>query len=252
MSKYKFVINDDYLNLSKFIETIPFEFDTLGEDVYIGRNRIKKVLSNNILLNIKRFRKPIFFNRIVYSFFRKPKAYKAYHNALKVIRKGFETPAPIALIEECKSGLLSYSYFVSAQLDGYNEIRDLYFSQLESKGDCQLLEAFAIFSGKLHDAGILHLDYSPGNILYSKQEDGTFLFALVDINRMKFQHVDMAMGCRNFARLFENDVVYNFIAPVYAACRQFDPEQCEILLLKEKSKFHSKKKRKKKIKKLLG
>lgn len=45
------------------------------------------------------------------------------------------------------------------------------------------MTAFAEFTARLHEAGILHLDYSPGNILYDKIGE-EYHFSLVDINRM--------------------------------------------------------------------
>lgn len=47
------------------------------------------------------------------------------------------------------------------------------------------MTAFAEFTARLHEAGILHLDYSPGNILYDKIGE-EYHFSLVDINRMHF------------------------------------------------------------------
>lgn len=55
---------------------------------------------NGLEINVKRYRVPIFINRIAYTFFRKSKACRAYNNAFEVIKRGFETPESIAYIEE--------------------------------------------------------------------------------------------------------------------------------------------------------
>lgn len=246
----KIVINPKYKKLESFIHSLPATFDEEGEIVQDARNRIKKLSIQGYNLNIKRFRKPIFINRIIYSFFRKPKAYKAYYNALRVIEKGLSTPAPIAYIEEYKNGLISYSYFISIQLEDVEEIRNFYFSKLETSEEEDFLKAFAIYSAEMHNKGVLHKDYSPGNVLYSKQEDNTYSFSIVDINRMKFMDIDIHNGCKNFARLFENDCVYEFIAPFYAQQREYDTEQCKKFLVEEKMKFHAGKYRKKRLKNL--
>lgn len=247
----KIVINPKYQDLEEFIRALPFSFDRQGEIVQDARNRIKKIKINGYNLNIKRFRKPILINRLIYTFFRKPKAYKAYYNALKVLEKGISTPEPIAYIEEQKGGLITFSYFISLQLEDVREIRDYYFSTLEHQEDKDFFEAFAKYSAAMHKQGILHKDYSPGNVLYSKQDDQTYLFSIVDINRMQFTEVDMKEGCKNFARLFEYDSVYEFIAPIYAKERKLDQDLCKKLLVDEKNRFHAKKHRKKKLKKLL-
>ncbi len=44
-----------------------------------------------------------------------------------------------------------------------------------------ILEAFAAFTVGLHKKGVLHLDYSAGNILFDKQEEG-IVFSIIDLN----------------------------------------------------------------------
>ena len=248
--KTKIIINPQYIQIEDFIQKLPQTFSSIPHIIQARRNIIKEIEIDNLKLNIKQYRKPIFINRIVYTFFRKSKAHKAYYNALEVIKRGFDTPASIAYIEEQESGLLSLSYFISLQLSNVREIREYYFSKAEDN-DKELLKAFALYTAKLHNAGILHLDYSPGNILISQTESGEYSFSLVDINRMQFQQVSMETGCKNFCRLFEYDEAVNFIASVYAKERNFDEVSCRNLILNYKHLFEKKKERKKRIKKFL-
>lgn len=44
-------------------------------------------------------------------------------------------------------------------------------------------------------------DYNPGNILYHKDSEGKYRFALVDINRFYFGHPTMARCMRSFTQL---------------------------------------------------
>lgn len=242
----KIVLNPQYKKLDNFVKQIPSNFNSLGETIQNRRNVIKTTTFEGLDLNIKRYKKPIFINRIIYSFFRKPKAYKAYNNALAVVEKGFDTPNPISYIEETSCGLISLSYFISVQLSNVSEIREFYFSKVV--GDESFLTAFAQYTAHLHNANILHLDYSPGNILFS-ESDG-YHFSLVDINRMKFCEIDIRVGCENFCRLFEYDDVLIFIASIYAKERGLDIEQCKGLMLHYKHQFEQKKERKKMIKKI--
>lgn len=246
----KIVINSSYNYLEDFIKNLPNDFNDIGNTIQERRNVIKVVDIDGIKLNVKRFKKPILLNRFVYSFVRKPKAYKAYYNALKVLEKGFQTPTPIAYIEEKENGLLSTSYFISTQLENVREIRDYYFSQCDDS-DSNILSTFALFTAQLHEADILHLDYSPGNILYSKIED-TYEFSLVDINRMSFEKVSIEKGCLNFCRLFEYDAAAIFIAKEYAKARKTDEKLCIDLILKYKHQFEAKKARKKRLKEVIG
>lgn len=240
------VINPTFQSFQSFVESVPQSFGYEGRTIYKGRNEIKVFQVNGIEVNVKKYRKPIFLNRIVYSFFRKTKASKAYYNAIKVVDLGFETPEAIAYIEEKSAGLLSYSYFISLQCPYPKEIRELYWGPLD--GNETLFVDFARYTAALHDKGIYHLDYSPGNVLVG-EKDGKFLFSLVDINRMKFIPVSLELGCQNFERMFENDAVYTLIATEYAKARGLDVPLCVKSIHKYKDLFLAKKARKKRIKK---
>jgi serine/threonine protein kinase len=245
----KIVINPKYKELEEFIKELPSIFMDRGETIQARRNIIKTIIYKRAKLNIKRYRVPIFINRIIYTFFRKSKAYKAYYNAIKVVEKGFNTPYPISYIEEREGGLLSLSYFISTQLENVKEIREYYFTQAIDIEDKKFLTAFAQYTAKLHEAGILHLDYSPGNILIT-EIDNEYHFSLVDINRMKFGKIDLDMGCQNFCRLFEYDEPSILIAEEYAKARKFDSNECIRTTLLYKHQFEKKKERKKRLKSL--
>jgi Lipopolysaccharide kinase (Kdo/WaaP) family. len=244
----KLVLNPSFESLRTFVEDIPALFEKEGHTIYKGRNEIKVFEVNGIQINVKRYKVPILINRFVYSFFRKTKASKAYFNALRLIEMGFVTPEPIAYIEEKSGGLLHISYFISIHSPQLKEIREYYWGPLQ--GNETLFAEFAHFTGALHDKGVYHLDYSPGNVLVGK-ENGHFVFSLVDINRMKFIPVGIKLGCRNFERMFDNDEVYSFIASEYAVSRGFDKSASIDLVLKFKSAFLKKNARKKRLKSAL-
>ena len=194
-----------------------------------SRNSIKVFEYKELEINVKRYRVPIFINRIAYTFFRKSKACRAYNNAFEVIKRGFETPESIAYIEEFKGGLLHYSYYISLQCPYRREIREYYQGPLQ--GNEALMTAFAQFTAALHEKGVCHEDYSPGNVLIA-QIDGQYHFSLVDINRMTFKPMNLEEGCKNFRRMFISDELYIFLAKKYAQCRNFDQEACIRLMLK--------------------
>lgn len=70
----KIILNPQYKSLYTFIETLPQNFNAGGEIVQDRRNTIKKFKVNGLEINVKRYRVPIFINRIAYTFFRKSKA----------------------------------------------------------------------------------------------------------------------------------------------------------------------------------
>lgn len=225
----KITLNPQYESLQTFVETLPRNFNAGGEIVQDRRNTIKKFSADGLEINVKRYRVPIFINRIAYTFFRKSKACRAYRNAFEVISRGFETPESIAYIEEFKGGLLHYSYYISLQCPYRREIRE--YRQGPLQGNEPLLAAFARFTAALHEKGICHEDYSPGNVLIA-QTEGEYHFSLVDINRMTFKRMNLEEGCKNFRRMFCDDELYLFLAREYAQYRHLDPDECCRLMLK--------------------
>ena len=114
------------------------------------------------------------------------------------------------------------------------------------EGKEQLMEDFAKYTAKLHNAGVLHCDYSPGNILYKKEENG-YVFSLIDINRMKFCDVDMRTGCESFCRMQGTDEFFSKVASIYAKERGFDEQECVRLFLLYKMKDRRKRNFKQKL-----
>ena len=49
------------------------------------------------------------------------------------------------------------------------------------------------YTAVMHEREVLHLDYSPGNILWDKDDEG-YHFTVVDINRMRFGKVVWAVA----------------------------------------------------------
>ena len=230
----KYLIHPDYEYLRPFIESLPTIFEQEGEVIYTGRNLIKVMQAEGLAVNVKRYRKPSLFNRIVYSFFRAPKGLRAFHYPGRLLYLGFETPHPIAYIEERSGGLIGYSYFVSVQ-SGYTQ--NFYqFGHIPVEQCRQVITEFARYTARLHEAGIYHRDYSPGNILFDKV-DGVYHFSLVDINRMSFGTVGLRKGCANFARLWGQTPLFTLLADEYAAARNFDRNLCRKLVLKYRARF---------------
>jgi serine/threonine protein kinase len=99
-----------------------------------------------------------------------------------------------------------------------------------------ILKAFALFTAKLHESGIYHRDYSPGNILFDEKNDEV-KFCLVDINRMRFGEVSIEKGCENLARLWGQKPMFELIAKVYAEARRTDIQYCTEKMLLARNRF---------------
>jgi hypothetical protein len=72
---------------------------------------------------------------------------------------------------------------------------------------------------KLHKNGIFHLDYSQGNTLITKTDDGKYEFSIVDLNRMTFGPISFEKGLSNFCRLGVDRSTLELIAREYALLR---------------------------------
>lgn len=230
----KIVENPQYQQLSAFVNSIHFQFEKAGTVIYKQRNEIRVFDLNGLSVNVKRFKVPHLLNRIVYTFFRQPKAQRSYQYAIRLKKMDIETPDPVAFILTKRNGLLYYSYYISLQAD-YN--RNMYeFGKGGVDEREYIMEAFAGFTAELHKKGIYHKDYSPGNILF-KEENGEVKFCLVDINRMRFGFVSIVRGCANFARLWGQKPFFNIVVRKYAEERNADPEQCLKQALQARRKF---------------
>jgi serine/threonine protein kinase len=219
----KTVIHPDYAFYSDFIERLPDIFHSEGKTIYKSRNEIKVFEVNGVEINVKQYKVPIFINRIMSTFFRPTKAHRAYTYAFELLAKGFDTPQPIAYIHFTKAGLIHQCYFISLQ-SPYP--RNMYeFGKGPLTGRESVIRGLAHYAARLHDAGIYHKDFSPGNILFQLTDDEV-KFLLVDINRMQFGSVSIEKGCANFARLWGSQEMFRLIAKEYAVARNAGIDEC--------------------------
>ena len=220
MSNYKFILNEEFKKFEYFLCNIKQFFKENSNTIHKARNELKVIEHENQKLVVKYFKIPHFINKVVYTFFKKSKAQKSYEYALKI--KEF-TPRPIGYIEFYKFGLLDESYFVSEKFDYDFTIREPLLD-INFPNKNEIFKAFAQFTFDLHENGIYHLDYSPGNILIKKENDN-FIFKIVDINRMKFLNMDLEKRAKNFSKLWAKDEDLEFIAKEYAKIYEKNNEE---------------------------
>lgn len=218
----KIVINPSYHHLADFIGQLPDTFDAEGETIYNGRNVLKRYQVQGVDLVVKSFKVPILVNRFAYTLLRKSKACRSYEYAFEIIRRGCDTPEPVAYIEEYRQNLLYRSYYVSLFDREAETVRPYANGDLPDPDN--LFKSLACFTSKLHKAGILHIDYSPGNILFEKKADDTYRFSVIDINRLRFKTLTVDECLRNFDRLCLSVDASTRLAEEYAACRSLDVE----------------------------
>jgi hypothetical protein len=241
-SQYEY--QDRYQFLKPSFESIREIFTGDKHTIHKARNELKVIELSGIKTVIKSFKIPHLLNRIVYTYFRRGKAYKSYHNALRLEELGISTPKPIALIEFYTSGLLKESFFISEFFDYDFTIRTPLLEPLYDRE--AIFTAFASYTYDLHQKGVWHLDYSPGNILIKRIEKG-YQFSIVDINRMEFREITPLNGCENFNKLWASDEELAIMGREYARLSGLD----EMVTITEMQRYNNANKRVKNFKKRL-
>lgn len=189
-------------------------FNSEGEILYDGRNKIKTFEIEGYKINVKSFRIPNLINQIAYRFFRKSKAERSFVYANILKDKEIGTPDPVACFEENNAMTFGRSFYISRQLD-----YDLTYRELVSDPDYpeheKILRAFTRFTYSLHENNVLFLDHSPGNTLI-QGNNGDYRFYLVDLNRMVFKKLTATERYLNFSRLTPKREMVEIMADEYA------------------------------------
>ncbi|WP_394345974.1 lipopolysaccharide kinase InaA family protein [Flavobacterium humi] len=208
--------NPLFVSLQKELTAVIREFGSSGTVLENGKRNVIKIFPLGVInANVKSFKIPKFYNKIVYRYFRKSKAKRSFEYANILMQNGIGTPQPIAYFENYDTVGLHDSYYVSEHLQAdltYRELVETDYPDTEN-----ILRQFTAFSFQLHEKGIEFLDHSPGNTLIKKNEEGKYDFFLVDLNRMKF-HKQMSFETRmkNLSRLTPKKEMVMIMSDAYA------------------------------------
>lgn len=239
---YKLEVNDDkYLD---FIKNIEYYFDKSQNVLHEARNIIKVVSYKDKKFVVKKFKTPHLINKLIYSFVRDSKAKRSFEYSNKIVSF---TPSPIGYIEFIKKGFFDKSFFVNEVFDYNFTMKKVLEEDFEDKK--KILIQFAHFVNELHSKDILHLDFSPGNILV-KKESSEFIFKIVDINRMKFKKLTKEERISNFIKLSMNEDDLKIVINEYSNLNSYEKESSIIYLNALTKKHKIKVIRKRNIKKL--
>ncbi len=235
----RYEIAPHYHDKKEFLLKIKSHFNQADQSIHKARNEIK-IIDNFV---VKSFKVPHFINKIAYTFFRASKAKKSFHNSLKLATF---TPSPVGYIEYRRYGLISHSFYISEHFIYDFTIREVlttsHFKDKES-----IFKAFAHFSYTLHEKGIKHLDYSPGNILIQKKANH-YLFKIVDVNRMQFKKLSTKERLENFAKLWAKDEDLKIIILAYAKYANLEFQKAYTIAQKASQHHKNKKNFKKRLK----
>lgn len=201
--------------------------------IYRGRNVLYALRLKGESLVVKDFKRPHIINRYVYTTLRKSKAARSFLNARQLAACGFDTPAPAAYFEYRRGIELVYSFYVARELSGGSEMR-----RWEEKPEAdKLLAAFADEMVRLHRAGVWIKDFSPGNILYTGEENTGFRFHHVDLNRISFGVKSERKLMRMFRAINLKPSETERLARLYAKSAGKDEEKTARRALRELDKY---------------
>ncbi len=242
-------IHPKYQNQEEAILQLVKTFFGEGDLIVKGsRNIIKSNLLGNEKVNIKFFQKPGILKSIIYSFFRSTKAKRSFDYANYLLEHSISTPFPIAFIEERNIfGLLGNSFYFCEQMDYDFTIRELIHDSLFPERNI-ILEQFAEFTFKLHEAKVNFLDHSPGNTLIVNKGDGNYEFYLIDLNRMKFENLSIKKRMDNFKKMWLSKLMVKVVAKKYAQLSKQPEEKLQAILMEKTQQFKRKTARKKYLK----
>ena len=211
-----YTINPKYAHVKGLVDDIERHLDASENTLYDQRNLIRVVNFEGHDYVVKSFKKPNLINRIAYRYFRASKAKRSYDYSIKI--GASLTPEPVAYIEKVDSFVLTKSYYISRYFDYDHTIDEVLRDKTLDNRD-EILKEFSDFTYRLHEQGILHQDYSHGNILIKKSDSSSpasYEFKIIDINRMKFQVLDLEIRLTNFARIRADDKDMETIIVNYA------------------------------------
>ena len=248
----KYLIHNKFKDLQERIVFFIDHFLIEGKILVNGqRNIIKLFEFEEITLSIKSFKKPNLINKIVYRYFRKSKARRSFEFASKLMEMQIGTPQPVAFFENYDFIGLKDSYYVCEHLENVFEFREIVQNEAFENRDF-IIRKFAQFTFEMHEKGIEFLDHSPGNTLIRKNNDVSYSFFLVDLNRMQFHEtMNFQTRMKNLSKITHKKDMIAVMSNEYAKLSGDDENTVFETMWKLTSDFQYRFHRKKRIKKKL-
>ncbi|MCD7970360.1 MAG: hypothetical protein LUF87_08400 [Alistipes sp.] len=246
----KKILNRQYPELDGFTDELTRGgFDRGGEYLHDGRNKVKVFEVDGRRVVVKRFKQPHLFNRLVYTFVRGSKAGRAYRNANLLLEKGIATPTVIACVDKKRRGLIAESYLVTEYTD-FKAVRDLRTEEkyIRAMGENKYIE-YAVL---LHTKGINHKDFTNTNVLYRLNDDLSFDFMLIDVNRMSFGRMTRYTCIASLKKIAEDSDSIFVLTEKYARQRGWNLYFCHSVIAAHRGMWENRKKAKASLRRILG
>ncbi len=211
-----------------FVASLPkqFSYADKGIVIYKGRNELREFSTPMGRVVVKSFCTPNLINRIAYGWLRKSKAQRSCEYAALLRSKGIGSPAPVGWCTVRHGLLFTKSYYASLKSTLPYTYIDILKHRISREDAYIYLYEIGQLAGRMHNAGMIHRDFSRGNLLLGRNEGGTLSVEVVDLNRIRFHEVSVAEGLKNFERLPATPEMKRAMAEGYAEVRNLDVEEC--------------------------
>ena len=229
MTTVRLHIAEPFGDYRESIAELPDQLPHRGVTLHAARNLVKTLTitsprRESVDVAVKAFAVPAWPKGFIYAHVRRSKAFRSMRNARKLLDLGINTPEPVACIEHRDSACLTRSYYVCRHWkQNYDLAALLYRGDSQNADTDRLLAQLARYTNAQHNRGIQHRDYNPGNILVHATA-ASCDFALVDLNRLRFRHMDMGDRINGLVRLTTLTEHLTSIGRHYAALRGADPD----------------------------
>lgn len=217
-----------FKQMQYFVRSLPtrFGFKDNGRIMYKGRNELRVFETEVGKVVVKSFCTPNLINRIAYGLLRSSKAERSCQYAALLRSMGIGSPAPLGWCSVRHGLLFTKSYYASLKSELPYTYIDLVKGRIAATEMPDYLRAVGRVAGKMHNADMIHRDFSRGNLLLGKNAQGEVMVELVDLNRLRFHAISMKEGIKNFERLPATTEMRKYLAEGYAAERGYEVEEC--------------------------
>lgn len=229
MQFHSFHIEPAFEALTDFVRSLPARFERgEGELMYRGRNEIRRYTVGGERVVVKSFGVPNVVNQVAYGALRASKAQRSCEYAALLLREGFLSPRPVGYCTVREGLLFKHSFYACLESASPYSYIDLMHQRLPHP-EVYLTEIGRV-AGRMHEKGMIHKDYSRGNLLLRLTEAGRPEVELIDLNRIRFHRVGLHEGCMSFRRLPATDDMLRAMAQGYAEARGADADHCFTLM----------------------
>ncbi len=224
----RFSVEPRFRSLRNFIASLPVQFGyaDCGKVIYKGRNELREFSTPLGQVVVKSFCTPNLINRIAYGWLRKSKAQRSCEYAALLRSKGIGSPAPVGWCTVRHGLLFTKSYYASLKSTLPYTYIDILKHRISQEDAYIYLFEIGRLAGRMHSAGMIHRDFSRGNLLLGRTEEGALGVEIVDLNRIRFHEVSVAEGLKNFERLPASPRMKRAMAEGYAEVRNLNVEEC--------------------------